>query len=310
MGGLRGADGIIGYDRLYPSDRAYIAVVRHPGFLAAVNMLLQSAAYALMDRGHLFVDFSRAPFDMTDVFKARFAGPEAYDQRRYARVSHLSKKFDSELWDAMREHMRRAIAEGAACDLPEIGFSGDVEALVARLADALFDPVEEVRAAVDAAVRELGLGQEPYAAFHVRRGDKVNGFVGRKGKVWIEGELVPLDAYVARLRAIAPSVSRVFLMTDDYGAYEEAVASFPDLRFVTLCPPTARGYDQVEHNASEESRQIENRRSVVRDIAIARGAEVFVGAYLSNVSLFVHALRGGRYDRSASADSAQRWGFI
>ena len=84
MGGLRGADGIIGYDRLYPSDRAYIAVVRHPGFLAAVNMLLQSAAYALMDRGHLFVDFSRAPFDMTDVFKARFAGPEAYDQRRYA----------------------------------------------------------------------------------------------------------------------------------------------------------------------------------------------------------------------------------
>ena len=304
------ANGIFGFSHLYPSETAYIHFTRHHGFLAAVNVLLQFASYTLIHRGHFFVDYGRPPFDWAETFDTPTLDFDANRQALYPRRLSLMKKWDKELWRAMRDSLRQAARDGLIYDLPEIGFKGDLESLVAKLSRALFNPVKEVRAAVSAAGRELGLDEEPYGAFHVRRGDKVGGYIGDRGKFSIEGEFVSLDAYVNRLRAMAPTVSKVFLMTDDYSAFEEATAKFPELKFVTLCSPSVRGFDQTEHNASDAQQQLQNRRDVVRDIAIARDAAAFVGVFRSNVSCFIHLLRGQGYERSASVDSAQRWNFI
>lgn len=308
MNEFRDTKGIFGFEQLYPSTHAYVAVVGHPALFALVNCALQCASYALIDRGHFFVDFSQSSIKWSDLFETSFASGDR--ELDYAQIWFPGKKVHKPLWRTIQQTTRQGVMDALVHELPEIGFRGELENLVARMADAIFEPVEPVRMAVASALRELGLDNEPYGAFHVRRGDKVKGYFRTNGRFCVEGELVPLAAYVDRLRTMSPTISKIFLMTDDYGAFEEATASYPELTFVTLCPPTSRGYDQVVQNASSAEQQLRNQREVLRDIAIARGAETFVGAYRSNVSLFIHVLRGLGYDRSASADSVERWNFI
>jgi hypothetical protein len=60
----------------------------------------------------------------------------------------------------------------------------------------------------------------PYAAFHVRRGDKIKGYNSARG-LMVEGEDARLSAYIALLDRKAPEIKSIFLMTDDYRAADE-----------------------------------------------------------------------------------------
>ena len=307
MKSLYDADDVFGFNDLYPSRQAAIAMMTSRGFVAEFNILLQCYAHALIRRRHLYVDFRRFPMSWADVFDTRVREVTACHERDYPERVFLGKKGDRVAWESMRVDIHRAALFEIAYEIPELEFAGRLESLCALLAQALFRPVSAVISSCEKAMRELGLDAAPFSAIHVRRGDKVDSRPQADGRVIAEGEFVPLEIYIDKLKAVAPTVSTVFVMTDDYAVYDQAQARFSDFRFVTLCPPASQGYSHVDYAAADGDHKLRSSRAVLADMVIASRAEAFVGVYRSNVSLLIHLLRYGSRGRSASADSLSRW---
>jgi hypothetical protein len=144
----------------------------------------------------------------------------------------------------------------------------------------------------------------PFAAFHVRRGDKL-GYV-RHERHWVEGEKAPLTRYLDRLAREAPGLKRVFIMTDDYTVMEEFRHLAPDISFETLCEPGQRGHYEAAFNALTREHKLARLRLLVGETRIAARSSVFSGCFKSNVSRFV-ALTHERPARCLSVDSQRTW---
>lgn len=145
-----------------------------------------------------------------------------------------------------------------------------------------------------------------YAAFHIRRGDKILGSLVDGKRTIPEGQDVPVSAYVALVRQKAPSLRTVWVMTDDYSTVEQLRSIAPDLEFLTECRPDQRGYEQTQFSAMPVDAKLAERRSLIAETEIAAKSTIFVGGFSSNVDRFI-VLRHQDPKACFSVDREKKW---
>jgi hypothetical protein len=145
----------------------------------------------------------------------------------------------------------------------------------------------------------------PFAAFHIRRGDKVEGYV-IDGELIREGDNVAASAYVHLLNRRAPAVRSIFVMTDDYRCVEDVRTAAQGRIVQSLCLPSERGYRQDEFSALDGERKGASLRRLVAETEIAAASSLFIGGFKSNVARFV-TLCHHRPGRCFSIDGQKRW---
>lgn len=94
------------------------------------------------------------------------------------------------------------------------------------------------------------------------------------------------------IQALNPKAgSCVFILTDDYRQYQELLADYPNVRFLTLCRPEERGYlHKAFSQKSQKSRQAAITRLII-SVDLLLSSRSFVGSITTGPSVFVMKLR-------------------
>jgi hypothetical protein len=275
----------------------FIFKLTQRGFYSEVNTLLNAVLYGLAKRRRLIVDESGFEGqNWTDFFAAEL--PTAPSSL----ISTIPKEWFVDgvahpgfylirKW-AIRRHERFPFLW-----LPEIGLAGTVFQVKRSVARMLTTP----RHSHDIP-SEL---KRPFAAFHIRRGDKVGGYVVN-GQVIREGDDIACSAYVDLLNRRAPAVRSIFVMTDDYRCVEEVRSAAPGRTVHSFCLPSERGYQQDEFSAFDLGRKSASLKRLVAETEIAAESDLFIGGFKSNVARFV-TLWHRAPRRCVSIDGQKRW---
>lgn len=170
-------------------------------------------------------------------------------------------------------------------NIPELGINGGIFEAKRQVLNLILDfnkkTAEEVFFLED---NELNFVRES-CGIHVRRGDKVKG----KSK---EAEAFEIEEYISKAHQINPKIRKFTICTDDFCVIESFKNKFPEFDFFSFCSPTRLGYFQKEYNALKKDN--EKRKEVInilRDTNLLINAEIFIGAYSSNISRYVTLIR-------------------
>lgn len=147
---------------------------------------------------------------------------------------------------------------------------------------------------------------EPFAAVHIRRGDKTEGFRGAQNSLIIEGDEIDPSAYIEKLANEAPEISSIFAMTDDFQMIEDLKNVGRDYAISTLCEREENGYWQPEFSSLEPPEKTHRIRRLIAEVQIASASSIFLGGYKSNVARYVPLLHK-HPDRCFSVDAEKRW---
>ena len=150
----------------------------------------------------------------------------------------------------------------------------------------------ETAAAISASVVKLAL-PTPYAALHIRRGDK-----------WDEADPVDELTYVERLEAVT-SLQDVYVATDDHRCVEAVCRLRPRWRVFALCPPTARGYYPRDFDSQPAEERGRRTLLLLTETEIMKGADVFVGTFSSGIGTYQAIAR----DRNTYGVDFDEWLF-
>lgn len=258
------------------------------GFYSEVNNLLNAVLFGLAKRRRLIVDQSGFEGQhWTDFFTADLPTAPSSLIRTVPKewlvdgVTHPGFRL-------IRKWVTRRHTRFPWLWLPEIGPGSvfDVKRSVARM---LTTP----RFSQDIP-SEL---EPPFAAFHIRRGDKLD---------TREGDHVAASAYVDLLNRKAPEVRSIFVMTDDYRCVEEIQTASPERTVKSFCLPSERGYQQGEFSAMDVERKRASRKQLIAETQIAAASYLFIGGFKSNVARFV-TLWHNQPARCFSIDGKKRW---
>ena len=295
----------------HPIDCVYRLSTR--GFFSEINNLLNAMAVCLLTRMRLHVDTRKfGGLNWDALFHLPNPAPLDPDA---ARVPLLEADGSGGAGPAIRKVAVRLAETARDLDAGALGrFETffDLKATLAR--NLLVRRFEAGDAAPGAslfeAARRQALAETPFGpdgppvAFHVRRGDKTEGFLSGE-RLIVEGEDVPPEEYLAAAREARPDHDAVFVMTDDTTVLPAFEALAPDTRFVTLSPEQT-GYFHAEFvRRSAEAREHAMRRLLV-ETQIAASAGVFVCGLKSNVGRFVH-LWAAPDQRLVSVDRVKAW---
>lgn len=268
------------------------------GFFSEVNCLLAAMLFGMATRRRLCVDESRfadGAFAWSDLYRSQLPWATAEDRAAIA-PDWIITGSESPGLHTIRErvrrwHRRRRFLWGA------FGFHPGIFAAQRHLAREFCQPV------VPAQPPESLAG--PYAAIHVRRGDKTGGYtVGHE--LVIEGDDVPLAAYVSILRRHAPHLRSVFVMTDDHRVVGDLQASDTGLSICTFCREAEQGYEQGGFDSLDPRSKLVAIRRLICEVEIAARSDLFIGCYKSNVSRYI-ALTHRHPRRCFSADGLEAW---
>jgi hypothetical protein len=276
------------------------------GFFSEFNILAYACADCLARGRTLYVDERKSEIPWRSLFDRFPPGAGELDASRHAAVIELSSKGDDSAWRAMRRSVRDACLERRPVAAPGLGFSGPFDELVFSAADDLFRPAADLAAQAERARRELGLEPGAFAAVQMRRGDKTEGYLNGRGELVVETAATPFADYAERLEEVAPGLREVLVLTDDYGAFEQACASHPHHRLRTLCAPHERGYHHAEHLARPADARLADLRRLIVSVMLARRSAAFVGTFWSNLSTAICMLHADR-SRCVAIDPAQEW---
>ena len=274
------------------------------GFYSEVNNLLNAVLYALVRKRRLIVDqvrFAGGGIHWSDLFTASLPGPPEHEVE--VRPEWVIPCANSRGFHRIRRTARRWHNYRAFFLSPRFGLFRSVLHAKRCLAAELCRPRADL---FDGISRPPEIDAGPYAAVHIRRGDKVDGFVNQHNVVVVEGDDTPVSEYVRLLRQHARGLTRVFAMSDDVAAIAELRALAPDLQVFTLCQQDEHGYQHTEFNAQTADARMRDLRRVIAEVELAAGSEVFIGCFRSNLSRYVPLVH--RYPRRCfSADSHKQW---
>jgi len=138
-----------------------------------------------------------------------------------------------------------------------------------------------VRTEVEALLAPLQLSARPYAALHVRRGDKEK-----------EVHLLTPEVYVERLERHRPGLHTVFVSTDDFATMAELRQLRPTWDWRTLAQPDRTGHLQRRFNHRPVADRRHDTIELLADIEALRGSAFFVGTASSNLSRVVALFQG------------------
>lgn len=278
-------------------DNPFSLALSQRGHYSEVNCLLAGIVYGLMRRRRFIVDESNFEgLKWSDLYASVLpTAPVEVLQDidpDWSMLVHTKPRFGS-----VRARVHRHFGRRLPVWNFKIGLAGGVFAVTRQMADAFCQPAFRTPSM---------LLPGPYAAVHIRRGDKLLGTLVNGSWTRPEGENIPVEAYVEVLRQRAPSVKSVWVMTDDFAAIGELRKLAPDLTFDTLCPPTDTGYHQSIFSSRSAGEKLAERKRLIAETEIAIRSELFVGCFLSNVDRFI-VLRHHDPKACYSLDRQQKW---
>lgn len=268
------------------------------GHYSEVNCLIAAMVYGLIHRRRFVVDQSQFEgLRWTDLYSSELptALPSIVESIApdWMLLKDGDRRFASVRRRTHRHHMRRLPVWN-----PTVGRLTSVFQASRLLAAEFCRPAQALPAP--------SYFLRPYAAFHIRRGDKVLGSLVDGKRTIPEGQDIPVTAYLELLSRKAPSINHVWVMTDDYGAVEQLRSAAPSIHFETTCDPSARGYEQTEFSARPVKVKLAERQALIAETEVAARSAVFIGGFSSNVDRFI-MLRHHDPKACFSVDREKRW---
>jgi hypothetical protein len=267
------------------------------GHYSEVNCLIAVMVYGLIHRRRVIVDdASFEGIKWGELYRSRL--PIA----PHSVVDNIDPAWDrlkdgDQRFSSIRRRVHRHSIRRLPVWAPKLGILSSVRRVSKILADEFCKPT----------ISALPLPFDgPYAAFHIRRGDKILGSLVDGERTPPEGQDIPMTTYLTALRREAPGIRAVWVMTDDYRAVAELRALAPDVAFETMCDPEASGYEQTQFTALPVESKLMERRRLIAETEVAIKSSVFVGAFSSNVDRFI-ALRHPQPKACYSVDREKRW---
>lgn len=258
------------------------------GFYSEINNLLNAMLYGLIKRRRLVVDLSEFEgLQWSDFFVSKLpTGHLEGIDIPWVIIGARTPKFWKIHRYVTRRHNRRI-----PIALPSMRLYGSIRHIKRELAFMLFAPHEQPETI-----------QAPYAAFHIRRGDKIT----HAGGETPEGEDTGPQTYIDMLKGRAPDIRSTFVMTDDYTAFEQLQQIAPEYRFTTHCHPDERGYDQDIFSARTPQEKVVSLRRLLLETQVAMKSDLFLGGFKSNIGRFI-TLVHDRPEVCFSVDSLKDW---
>lgn len=132
--------------------------------------------------------------------------------------------------------------------------------------------------------RWIGVPQRPFAAFHIRWGDKI----GRRAGP-VEGVFIPLQLFVDTLNCRLPNWKTLFVASDDQAAIDEIRSLVGKGKDVRTFPASYGGFSIVEYvGRTDDTLQLLTEMSLMAD------ADLFLGNMQSSIFQTVHLMRGDK----------------
>lgn len=181
-------------------------------------------------------------------------------------------------------------------NIPEIGIYGNVFDACRVLARALFWPNAEIIKEYRDMKERLRVSAGTYAAFHIRRGDKIQ---------QNEGDDIDPLLYLEKIKTVNPGITEIFVLTDDYSTVE-ILRDSSHLTIKTLCPESQRGHFWMDFNAQSPDEKLAKIRLLIIETLIAAESSSFVGVWRSNVSRMIGLLHPSP-QRCYSLDRRDTW---
>jgi hypothetical protein len=276
--------------------RPFSLALTRRGHYSEVNCLLAAMIYGLAHRRRLIVnesDFEGLRWSELYNSTLPTAPPSVCNSIEPA---WRDIKVDDYVFHKLRDRPKRRQHWHIPVWNRRLGVHG-VFAMARRLAEAFCQ-------FADAAA--LPAMPDRYIAIHIRRGDKIIPGFHRGQILPPEGVDKPAAAYVAAMRAKAPDIRHVWVMTDDYAAVEQLRCAAPDYIVETMCLHSESGYMQDGFSAQSAIEKLAQRKRLITETEVAIRSSVFIGPYLSNVSRFI-ALRHRDPSSCFSIDPQRRW---
>lgn len=270
------------------------------GFYSEINNLLNAILFGLVTKRRLYVDetrFADGHLAWSDLYSSCLPlvsgdiHAEIDDQWMIESVKSAGFRTISD--SITKWHRQRRFFFSRS-----YGFYESVFAAKRQLARQFCQPVEHLKCS-----RSWPLY---YAAMHVRRGDKIEGYPTSQGKLIIEGDDVRLDEYLSIIRRKTPHLQSLFVMTDDYRVIEELRCIDSRLDIYSFCQEEEHGYKQGEFNSLGAQSKSSAVRRLISEVEIASHSSIFVGCYKSNVSRYI-ALIHDNPRRCYSIDGQKQW---
>lgn len=271
------------------------------GFYSEINNLLNAILFGLITKRRLYVDqskFADGGLKWADLYQSDLPWPTK-DVQDLIDPQWIIEGVGSEGFWYIRDFINGRYHDKRFFLLRSYGFYRSIFAVKSHLACQFCQPVTPLDWPEDL--------QVPYAAIHIRRGDKVKGYIlPRSGNLIVEGEDVLLSDYLSTIHRQAPHLRSLFVMTDDYQVVNELQDMNPSLNIFTFCEEVDQGYTQDEFNGLGSQSKTMAIRKLISEVNIACNSQIFVGCYKSNVSRYV-ALTHKHPKHCYSADSQKDW---
>ena len=128
-------------------------------------------------------------------------------------------------------------------------------------------------------IRQLDLPEE-YVGIHIRGGDKV-----------IEHELFKVSDYIKAVQTLT-ECKNIYVATDEFDYVKALQTNFPDYTFFTRCRPEASGFVQDAFNVQSKEYKRTALLDLFTDVDVLNAGTFFVGAYTSNIGMYLGMRRG------------------
>jgi hypothetical protein len=277
----------------------FLFCITNRGFYSEVNNLLNAILYGLVAKRRLSVDqssFADGGLVWADLYRSQLpwsSGEISSSNDLMSVIAGVeSSGFDALGHLIMSWHQKRRFFLSRT-----YGFYKNVYAAKRHLASHFLQPLQHTECP--------GPLQEPYEAIHVRRGDKLHGYM-HHGTLRVEGEDISARKYLQIIRRVTPNIRKLFIMTDDYQAVEKFRAIAAHMDIVSFCEKADHGYDQGQFSSLPSRTKTVMIRQLILEAELASRSQIFVGCYSSNVSRYI-ALIHRKPKSCYSVDSVEDW---
>lgn len=278
-------------------DSPFVYRLTRRGFYSEINNLLNAVVFGLAHERQLIVDQSRfSDLDWQCLFATQLPIASSELTEKVPAnwvISGLSSRNFHKIrrWAKWRHYSRIPLR------FPQMQMGGSMFQVKREIAQMLTRPLV-------AATFPAGL-TEPFAAMHIRRGDKTEGNLNSKHRLIIEGDDIDPRFYIDKLMLKSPEIKSIFVMTDDYRMIEDLKLAGPDYSIFTFCSPEENGYRQPDFSSLEPVQKVDRIQRLIAETQIAAASSIFLGGFKSNVARFVR-LWHAHPERCFSVDG-QRW---
>lgn len=269
------------------------------GFYSEINNLLNAVMFGLAHERRLVVDENQfGGLEWRNLFATSLPVGTTEVTAEVTADWMISGVF-SPGFSAIQKWANDRFTSPGALSFPQLGMSGSFFHVKCELARMLTRPPSLP------VVLPAGLAEQ-FAAVHIRRGDKTEGFVSSKNQFIIEGDEVAPDVYIEKLANEAPEIRSIFVMTDDFKMIEDFRNAGRDYNICTFCEREENGYRQTEFWSLQPAEKTHRVRRLIAEVEIAAASSIFLGGYKSNVARYVPLLHK-HPERCFSVDRQTTW---